>query len=81
LVVLTDAFNSVNQARIRAALDRNPMPHIVPWRTVRCRWRADVLRAGSGRYLPRLGELRGPNSQGCKSRRASPRRHPPKLSL
>ena len=32
LVVLTDAFNSVNQARIRAALDRNPMPHIVPWR-------------------------------------------------
>src|SRR4029078_6902561 len=25
LVVLTDAFNSVNQARIRAALDRNTM--------------------------------------------------------
>jgi len=32
LIVLTDAFNSVNQARIRAALDRQPMPHIVPWR-------------------------------------------------
>ena len=32
LVVLTDAFNSVNQLKIRAALDRHPLPHIVPWR-------------------------------------------------
>ena len=32
LVVLTDAFNSVNQSKIRAALDRHRLPHIVPWR-------------------------------------------------
>jgi len=31
LVVLTDAFNAVNQLKIRAALDRHPLPHIVPW--------------------------------------------------
>jgi ABC-type uncharacterized transport system substrate-binding protein len=32
LAVLTDAFNSINQAKIRAALDQHPLPHIVPWR-------------------------------------------------
>ena len=32
LAVLPDAFNSVNQATIRAALARYPLPHIVPWR-------------------------------------------------
>jgi putative ABC transport system substrate-binding protein len=32
LVVLTDAFNSVNQSKIRAALDQHRLPHIVPWR-------------------------------------------------
>lgn len=32
LAVLADAFNSVNQMTIRAALDRHRLPHIVPWR-------------------------------------------------
>jgi putative tryptophan/tyrosine transport system substrate-binding protein len=32
LAVLADAFNSVNQSKIRAALDRYRLPHIVPWR-------------------------------------------------
>jgi putative ABC transport system substrate-binding protein len=32
LVVLSDTFNFVNNAGIRAALDRHPLPHIVPWR-------------------------------------------------
>jgi putative ABC transport system substrate-binding protein len=32
LVVMVDAFNAVNQATIRAALERHPLPHIVPWR-------------------------------------------------
>ncbi len=32
LVVLTDVFNSVNQSKIRVALDRHRLPLIVPWR-------------------------------------------------
>jgi len=32
LVVLSDAFNLINQATIRAALERYRLPHIVPWR-------------------------------------------------
>ena len=32
LAVLTDAFNFINQATIHAALERHPLPHIVPWR-------------------------------------------------
>ena len=32
LVVMSDAFNAINQAKIRAALERHRMPHIVPWR-------------------------------------------------
>jgi len=50
LVVLADAFNSVNQARIRAALDRNPMPHIVPWRQY-------VVGGGLMSYGPDLDDI------------------------
>jgi putative tryptophan/tyrosine transport system substrate-binding protein len=32
LAVLSDAFNTINQATIRTALERYPVPHIVPWR-------------------------------------------------
>jgi putative ABC transport system substrate-binding protein len=32
LAVLTDTFNFINNGRIRAALERYPLPHIVPWR-------------------------------------------------
>jgi len=32
LAVLPDAFNSVNQATILAALERHRLPHIFPWR-------------------------------------------------
>ena len=32
LAVLSDTFNVINQATIRAALDRYRLPHIVPWR-------------------------------------------------
>jgi putative ABC transport system substrate-binding protein len=32
LVVMSDAFNLINQAAIRAALERYGLPHIVPWR-------------------------------------------------
>ena len=32
LAVLSDAFNLINQATIRAALARYRLPHIVPWR-------------------------------------------------
>jgi putative ABC transport system substrate-binding protein len=32
LAVLTDTFNSINQATIRVALERHRLPHIVPWR-------------------------------------------------
>ena len=32
LVVMSDAFNLINQARIRATLERHRLPHIVPWR-------------------------------------------------
>jgi putative ABC transport system substrate-binding protein len=32
LVVMSDAFNFINNAMIRAALERHPLPHIVPWR-------------------------------------------------
>ena len=32
LAVLADAFNSVNQSKIRTALDQRQLPHIVPWR-------------------------------------------------
>jgi putative ABC transport system substrate-binding protein len=32
LVVLFDTFNLVNQEKIHAALERHPLPHIVPWR-------------------------------------------------
>jgi putative ABC transport system substrate-binding protein len=32
LAVLSDTFNLINQATIRAALDRYRIPHIVPWR-------------------------------------------------
>ena len=30
--MLTDAFNFINQATVRAALERYRLPHIVPWR-------------------------------------------------
>ena len=30
--MLSDAFNLINQATIRAALERYRLPHIVPWR-------------------------------------------------
>ena len=32
LAVLSDTFNLINQATIRAALERYRLPHIVPWR-------------------------------------------------
>jgi putative ABC transport system substrate-binding protein len=32
VVVMTDTFNSVNQATIRVALEKYQLPHIVPWR-------------------------------------------------
>jgi putative ABC transport system substrate-binding protein len=32
LVVMSDVFNAINQAEIRAALERHRLPHIVPWR-------------------------------------------------
>jgi putative ABC transport system substrate-binding protein len=32
LAVLFDTFNLINQEKIRAALERYPLPHIVPWR-------------------------------------------------
>jgi putative tryptophan/tyrosine transport system substrate-binding protein len=32
LVVLSDTFNLINEATIRAALERYRLPHIVPWR-------------------------------------------------
>ena len=32
LVVMSDAFNFIHNAMIRAALERHPLPHIVPWR-------------------------------------------------
>ena len=32
VAVLVDAFNTINQATIREALERHPMPHVVPWR-------------------------------------------------
>lgn len=32
LAVLSDTFNLINEVRIRAALERNRLPHIVPWR-------------------------------------------------
>jgi putative ABC transport system substrate-binding protein len=31
LAVLVDAFNTINQATIREALEQHQMPHIVPW--------------------------------------------------
>jgi putative ABC transport system substrate-binding protein len=33
LVVMVDAFNAINQATIRRALQDYPLPHIVPWRS------------------------------------------------
>ena len=33
LVVMVDAFNVINQATIRRALQDYPLPHIVPWRS------------------------------------------------
>src|SRR5262249_11229550 len=33
LVVMVDAFNVINQATIRRALQDCPLPHIVPWRS------------------------------------------------
>src|SRR5215467_8738939 len=35
LVVMVDAFNVINQATIRRALQDYPLPHIVPWRSLR----------------------------------------------
>ena len=32
LVVMSDAFNLINEATIRAALERHWLPHIAPWR-------------------------------------------------
>ena len=32
LVVLSDAFNTINQATIRTVLEQYRLPHIVPWR-------------------------------------------------
>ena len=32
LAVLSDTFNLINEATIRAALERYRLPHIVPWR-------------------------------------------------
>ena len=32
LVVLADAFNTINQAAIRKVLEQYPIPHVVPWR-------------------------------------------------
>ena len=31
-MVVSDAFNFIHNAMIRAALERHPLPHIVPWR-------------------------------------------------
>jgi putative ABC transport system substrate-binding protein len=33
LVVMVDAFNTINQVTIRMALEDHPLPHIVPWRS------------------------------------------------
>jgi putative ABC transport system substrate-binding protein len=50
LVVLTDVFNSVNQAKIRVALDRHRLPHIVPWRQY-------VSAGGMMSYGPDLDDI------------------------
>jgi len=50
LVVLADTFNSVNQAKIRAALDRHRLPHIVPWRQY-------VAAGGLMSYGPDLDDI------------------------
>ena len=34
--VMSDNFNAINQARIRAALERHRMPHICPLAAIRC---------------------------------------------
>jgi putative ABC transport system substrate-binding protein len=50
LAVLPDAFNSVNQATIRAALERHRLPHIFPWRQF-------VSRGGLMSYGPDLVDI------------------------
>lgn len=50
LVVLTDVFNSINQAKIRVALDRHRLPHIVPWRQY-------VSAGGMMSYGPDLDDI------------------------
>lgn len=50
LVVLADVFNSVNQAKIRVALDRHRLPHIVPWRQY-------VSAGGMMSYGPDLDDI------------------------
>jgi putative ABC transport system substrate-binding protein len=50
LVVMVDAFNAINQAAIRRALEEYPLPHIVPWRSF-------VVSGGLMSYGPDVNDI------------------------
>jgi putative ABC transport system substrate-binding protein len=50
LAMLADAFNLINQPKIRNSLDRYRLPHIVPWPQY-------VVGSGLMSYGPDLGDI------------------------